>query len=209
MKGCYIVFEGVVGTGKTTQSQLFVESLKDHFPDREIIWTREPGGDAVAEAIRDVVQAKPFTVTMEPICEAYLFAAARAQSLRSIVKPAVDRGAIVIADRNYVSSAAFQGFGRGLGVETILAINEQAIQVCAPDFIVFLDVPLDTALARTYDRTGDKFEALDRSFFEKVEAGYRFMSEHPALKPMWHQVDASGPIDEVFQRIESIIKPFL
>lgn len=209
MSGCYIVFEGVVGAGKTTQSKRFAESLQEHFPDREIIWTREPGGDAIAEAIRKLVQTRSFTVTMEPVCEAYLFAAARAQSLRSIVKPAVERGAIVIADRNYISSVAFQGFGRDLGLETILAINAEAIKCCAPDMVVFLDVPLELALARTSDRVGDKFESLDTKFFEKVTEGYRVMSEHPLLKNVWHRVEANGPIDEVFARIEAIIKPCL
>ena len=208
-KGCYIVFEGVVGTGKTTQSKRFAEVLQTHFPDREIIWTREPGGDGIAEAIRDIVQAKTFTVTMDPVCEAYLFAAARAQSLRSIVKPAVERGAIVIADRNYVSSVAFQGFGRGLGMDTILKINDEAIQACNPDFIVFLDVPLEVALARTSDRAGDKFESLDRNFFEKVENGYRTMAQHDLVKDVWHTLDAQGSIEDVFQRIETLIKPCL
>ncbi|MEK7183536.1 MAG: dTMP kinase, partial [Patescibacteria group bacterium] len=177
--------------------------------DREIIWTREPGGDTIAEAIREIVQARSFTVTMDPICEAYLFAAARAQSLRSIVRPAVDRGAIVISDRNYVSSVAFQGFGRGLGLETILEINHRAIQACPPNFLVFLDVPLDIALARTSDRAGDKFESLDKAFFEKVAEGYKAMSQHPLLKPIWHRVDAHAPVEEVFKRIEAIIKPCL
>ena len=208
-KGCYIVFEGVVGTGKTTQSKRFAEALQQHFPDREVIWTREPGGDAVAEAIRELVQARSFTVVMDPVCEAYLFAAARAQSLRSIVRPAIDRGAIVIADRNYVSSVAFQGFGRGLGIETILKINEEAIKICAPNFVVHLDIPLDDALARTSDRLGDKFESLDRAFFEKVARGYAVMAEHPFLKDVWHHVDARGSVGDVYARIEALIKPCL
>ena len=112
--GCYIVFEGVVGSGKTTQSKRLVEVLRSRFPEREIIWTREPGGDDIAEAIRALAQGAAYAKNMDPICEAYLFAAARAQSLRTVVKPAVDRGALVIADRNFISSVAFQGFGRGL-----------------------------------------------------------------------------------------------
>ncbi len=203
------MFEGVVGTGKTTQSKRFTESLQHHFPEREILWTREPGGDSVAESIREIVQARSYTVNMEPLCEAYLFAAARAQSLRSIIKPAVDRGAIVIADRNFVSSVAFQGFGRDLGAELILGLNAEAIKACKPDFIVFLDTPLEVALARTSDRAGDKFESLDLAFFSKVAAGYKFMSEHESLRDVWHRIDGNAPVDEVFARIESLIKPCL
>lgn len=206
MLGCYIVFEGVVGTGKTTQSKRLLESLRRCYPEREIIWTREPGGDAVAESIRDLVQARQFSVPMDPICEAYLFAAARAQSLRSIIKPALARGAIVISDRNYVSSVAFQGFGRGLGAELILSINQDAINGCKPNAVIFIDTPTSIALARTHDRTGDKFEALDEIFFERVAAGYKFMSEHDSLKDVWHWVDGDASLDQVFARIETLIR---
>lgn len=207
--GCYIVFEGVVGTGKTTQSKRLAEILRAHFPDREIIWTREPGGDAIAEAVRDLVQAKTFTVNMDPICEAYLFAAARAQSLRSIVKPALERGAIVIADRNVVSSLAFQGFGRDLGLETILRINAEAISVCRPNFVLFIDTPLEIALRRTSDRMGDKFELLDRHFFDKVAAGYAAVAAHPLVQDVWHRIDGEGDIESVSMQIETLIKPCL
>lgn len=209
MKGCYIVFEGVVGAGKTTQSKRLVESLRVQFPEREILWTREPGGDEIAEAIRELVQARPFTIPMESICEAYLFAAARAQSLRAVVRPAVERGAIVIADRNYVSSVAFQGFGRNLGVDTILRINEEAVKACVPDCLLFLDVPLEVALARTSDRAGDKFEALDLDFHARVAQGYASMSQHPLLRTVWHRVEADVSADEVFAKIVAIIKPCL
>lgn len=208
-KGHYIVFEGVVGTGKTTQSKRLLAVLRARFPEREILWTREPGGDAVAEAIRELVQAREYPVPMEPLCEVYLFAAARAQSLRSVVKPALDRGAIVIADRNYMSSVAFQGFGRDLGAEMILSINAEAVNICKPDFVVFLDTPLEVALTRTSDRAGDKFESLDLTFFSKVAAGYKFMSEHESFRDVWHRIDGDASVDEVFDRVESLIQPSL
>ena len=116
--GRYIVFEGVVGTGKTTQSKRLVEELKKQFPEKEVIWTREPGGSEIAEAIRTLVQATPFTEKMDPMCEAYLYASARAQSLRTVVLPVLAKGGIVVADRSFCSSVAWQGFGRGLGFET-------------------------------------------------------------------------------------------
>jgi len=201
MPGRYLVFEGIVGTGKTTHSKHLAEVLQQEHPEQEVIWTREPGGDSVAEAIREIAQAKTFDVPMDPVAEAYLFAAARAQLLRSVVKPALERGATIISDRNYVSSIAFQGFGRELGFTKILKINEVAIAECKPDLILFLDTPLDVALTRTSDKSGDKFESLDRSFFEKVREGYQAMSEHPWTKDIWRPINANRPVEEVFADI--------
>lgn len=208
-RGCYIVFEGVVGTGKTTQSKRLVDDLKQRYPEREIIWTREPGGDEVAEAIRLLAQGPSLAEKMDPICEAYLFAAARAQSLRTVVRPAVERGALVIADRNVMSSIAFQGFGRELGVETVLAINQIAIEACRPDFILYLEAPPEVAMMRAQDKLGDKFESLDASFFTKVAKGYHTMSQHPWTKDIWHTIDANVSIDEVYRRIVEVVKPCL
>ncbi len=208
-RGCSFVFEGVVGTGKTTQSKRLVEESRQRYPNREIVWTREPGGDEVAEAIRLLAQGPLLADKMEPICEAYLFAAARAQSLRTVVKPAVERGAVVIADRNFVSSVAFQGFGRDLGLDTILAINQVALEVCRPDFILYLDTPPEVAIMRAQDKQGDKFESLDRAFFTKVAAGYQAMAQHPWTKDIWHSVDTNVSLEEVYQRIVEVVKPCL
>ncbi|KKU11155.1 MAG: Thymidylate kinase [Parcubacteria group bacterium GW2011_GWB1_46_8] len=88
----YIVFEGIVGTGKTTQSKRLFEYLKDRCLDKKIIWTREPGGTKISDAIRTIVQGTAFEENMEPICEICLYAASRAQSLRTVVKPVLDEG---------------------------------------------------------------------------------------------------------------------
>lgn len=205
-RGTYIVFEGVVGTGKTTQSKLLVERLKVAHPDREIVWTREPGGSEIAEAIRTVVQATPFAETMEPICEAYLYAAARAQSLRAVVKPALERGAVVVADRSFCTSVAWQGAARGLGTDLVLAINEIAIRDCMPDLVIEIDLDPEVGLKRTFDAKGDKFESMSVEFFRKCVEGYRLLSEHPLLAGKWHRISGEGSIEEVAARIDAIVR---
>ena len=112
-KGLYIAFEGIEGCGKSTQCELLVARLKREFPAKEIVLTREPGGTPISEEIRNILLSpEESNSQMEPLTEVYLFAAARAQSLREIVKPALDRGAIVLADRSIYSSLAYQSYGR-------------------------------------------------------------------------------------------------
>lgn len=207
--GKYIVFEGVVGTGKTTQSKLLAGYLRERFPDREIVWTREPGGSEIAEAIRTVVQGTPFTESMNPISEAYLFAAARAQSLRTAVLPVLERGGIVISDRSFLSSLAFQGGGRGLGSDLVLKINTIAIEGSIPDAVIFLDMPVSQGVARAHDARGDKFESLPLDFAERCADGYRAMANFDFLRGRWQTVNATKSIDEVFADILKAVSPIL
>lgn len=200
-RGYYIVFEGVVGTGKSTQSKQLQAYLANRFPDRQVIWTREPGGSEIAEAIRTVVQGTPFTETMNPICEAYLYAAARAQSLRTVVAPILEAGGIVVADRSFLTSVAWQGFGRELGFDTIWKINQAAIGDFLPDTVFYLDLDPTLSLARTFDAGGDKFETLPPAFFTRCREGYEFLNHHSDFASRWRQIDASGSREEVFARI--------
>lgn len=197
----YIVFEGVVGTGKSTQSKLLTAYLKARFPEREVVWTREPGGSEIAEAIRTVVQATPFAEAMDPTCEAYLYASARAQSLRSVVAPVLAKGGIVVADRSFLSSVAWQGFGHGLGFDTIWRINEPAVGTFIPDAIIYLDLDPTIAITRTFDATGDKFEKFPPDFFARCRQGYEFLSRHERFAPRWQTIDARGTREEVFASI--------
>lgn len=199
----YIAFEGVVGTGKSTQSKLLAAYLKARFLEREVIWTREPGGSEIAEAIRTLVQATPFQETMDPTCEAYLYASARAQSLRTVVAPVLAKGGIVIADRSFLTSVAWQGFGHGLGFDAVWRINEPAVGPYIPDAVVYLDLDPAVAMARTFDAAGDKFEKFPPEFFARCRQGYDFLSKHERFAPRWHCIDAQGTREEVFARILS------
>jgi len=217
MPGVYVVFEGPFRSGKTTQSKKVKAYLEKKFPDREIIWTREPGAldenenvqSYIAEAIRNVVQGTEFKEQMEPECEASLYAASRAQTLRQVVSPALKRGAIVISDRSYLSSCAFQGGGKGLGIEKIYEINKNAIGKIVPDYIIYIDISYEEALQRQSDAEGDKHEKEGPEFVKAVRDTYIKLSKRPELKDKWITIDGSGTIEEVFSKVKKAVTDFL
>lgn len=205
--GLYIAFEGVVGCGKTTQSRLLVTKLIAEFPNREVIWEREPGGSEIADAIRKIVLVPPFEEEMDPVCEQYLFAASRAQTLRTVVRPVLEKGGVVVSDRSIFSSLAYQGFGRELGINRVLAINRQAVDDLWPDKVYFIDLPVRTALSRTRDKSGDKFESNGEEFYERVREGYLVLAaKAPRLVEV---VDGSGEIEKVHNRIHASVLKLL
>ncbi|MFR5028145.1 MAG: dTMP kinase [Coprococcus sp.] len=130
MKGIFITIEGPDGAGKTTQRELLKEYLEKKGYD--VLITRDPGGNPISEAIREVILNKDFT-EMGYMTELLLYASARAQLVKENIKPALDAGQAVIADRFVDSSAVYQGIGRGLGVDTVYKVNEFALQGIMPD----------------------------------------------------------------------------
>lgn len=211
----YIIFEGIVAAGKTTHSKKLYDYLKEKFPEKEVVWTREPGSTEVAKSIRKLVQATKFNEEMNGICEAYLYAASRAQSLTQVVKPVLANDGIVISDRSFITSMAFQGFGRGIGHKIIYEINKVGVDNCIPDLIVFLDFDINNALQRVSNRDGDKFERLGKDFFEKVRKGYLEISKMDMFKSKWVSVripkrlGKSRPVEENFKLILDHIKPYI
>lgn len=201
----YIVFEGVVGSGKSTQAKLLADYLEYLFPNREVIITREPGGSEIAEAIRTIVQATQFAEQMDSVCTAYLYAASRAQTLRHIVKPNLIEGKIVIADRSIVSSLAIQGYALGVGLQRVLRINAEAVGELWPDLVIYLHLPLEQCLARIYDSGGDKYETYGADFHSKVSEGYMLASQLPVLQSRWVTINACGTADEVFIRVKEAV----
>ncbi len=201
----YIVCEWVVGTWKTTQSKLLVDYLRAQYPWQEVIWTREPWGTPIAEAIRTCVQGTEFDEEMQPLTDVYLYAAARAQLLGALVKPALERGAWVVSDRNVCSSLAYQGWAQGIGMETVRRINSDAVLNVMPTKILFFDLPVEVGLARTFDQEGDKWEKLDKSFFEKVYEWYTKIPEYTDLWPIYTRIDANGSIEEVHKRVLEVL----
>jgi len=199
----YIVFEGIVGSGKTTQSKKLYEHLKEKFPKKEIVWTREPGGTEIAEAIRKLVQGTPFKEDMEPICEAYLYAASRAQALRKVVRPVLKRKGIVISDRSFITSLAYQGVFRGLDVKIIWKINKTAVGKLIPDIVFYIETSVETALSRTEDKDEDKFEKEGIETFNKISRGYKEVSTMTNVAKKWINIDGSGTSEEVFERIRT------
>ncbi len=205
----YIVLEGIIGTGKTTQSKKLAEYLKQKFPEKEIVTTREPGGTEIAEVIRKVVQGTEFEEEMECVCEAYLYAASRAQSLRKIVKPVIDRGGIVVSDRSFITSLTNRAFGRDLGLQKVLDINLPAVAEIMPDLVLFMDLDIKKGMLRAFDQKGDKFESLGEDFYQKVYNGHNEVTKLPIFKDKWLSIDADGTIDEVFERVKLAVESFL
>jgi dTMP kinase len=201
----YIVCEWVVWTGKTTQSKLLVDYLRAQYPWQEVIWTREPGGTPIAEAIRTCVQGTSFEEEMQPLTDVYLYAAARAQLLGSLIKPALERGAWVVSDRNVCSSLAYQWWAQGIGMETVRRINSDAVLNVMPTKILFFDLPVEIGLARTFDQEGDKWEKLDKSFFEKVYEWYTKIPEYTDLWRIYNRIDANGSVEEVHKRVIEMV----
>lgn len=168
----FVTFEGLDGSGKTTQLRLVAERLRHD--GREVLETREPGGTALGERIRELVLHAGGEVA--PWAEAALFAASRAQHVAEVIRPALEQGQVVLCDRYVDSSLAYQGIARGLGLERVLALNLTAVDGLLPDKTVLLLVDAPTAAGRlTADRDRIERESLD--FQERVDAAYRELAE--------------------------------
>lgn len=174
-RGFFLSVEGLDGSGKSTQVNLLEENLLDYgFP---VLRTREPGGSPIAEKIRNVV-LDIANLGMSPICEALLYAAARAQHVSEVIGPAVEAGMVVLCDRFVDSSVAYQGGGRQLGVDVIKTMNAPAVNGLMPDATVYIDLDHLSALARRKQATAlDRIEVEEASFHGRVEAAYRRIIE--------------------------------
>jgi dTMP kinase len=163
----FVSFEGVDGSGKSTQARLLAERLDGE--GREVVLTREPGGTAAGERIRDLLLHGE---ELAPWTEASLFAAARAQLVDEVIRPALARGADVVCDRYLDSSLAYQGVARGLGVERVLELNVLATGGLLPDRTFLLALPAAVAAARRSDEP-DRIEREGAAFAEEVDRAYR------------------------------------
>ena len=193
-RGRLIALEGGEASGKSTQARVLAASLG-------ALLTREPGGTDIGRRIRAVVLA-PDLGDLDARAEALLMAADRAQHVAEVLEPALARGSDVVTDRFSGSSLAYQGFGRGLGVDDVRRVSTWAAGGLEPDLIVLLDVPLDVA-ARRRTSIGDRMEAEGAAFHARVADGYRALA---AAEPdRWVVVDGTGPPDDVAERVSKLV----
>jgi len=192
-KGLFISFEGLEGSGKSTQAGLLGSRLKEE--GYEIVVTREPGGTRIGEAIRDITHGKE-NVDLTAVAEAYLMAASRAQHVREIIKPAFEAGKIVIADRYIDSSLAYQGYGRQLGEEVIEKLNNLALENMTPNLTFFLDLSVEIGFSRrNHSEKIDRLDLQQKDFYDRVYAGYKKLADK--YKTRFITIDSNKSIKEV------------
>lgn len=170
-RGKFITYEGCDGCGKSTQLRLLSEYLTKHGIPH--IFTREPGGGKISEAIREILlSGKNMEMTDE--CEALLYAASRVQHLKDRVEPALAEGKLVICDRYVDSSLAYQAYARGLGLDFVRKINAYALEKYLPDVTVFIDLPPEAAFSRKHGADqNDRLELAGMEFHKRVYEGYK------------------------------------
>jgi dTMP kinase len=166
-----ITFEGLDFSGKTTQIKLLVEMLKSFGHD--LIVVREPGGTHISEKIREILLDKK-NLEMTQVAEILLFSAARNQLVNQVIKPSLQSGKVVICDRYYDSTTAYQGYGRGIDLDDVRRINKIATLGVVPDITFFVDIPIDEIKRRieVAKSSTDRMESSGNSFYEKVRKGY-------------------------------------
>jgi len=199
-KGLLITFEGLDGCGKSTQMELLAAGLQER--GYVVLVTREPGGTALGEAIRDLL-LDPRHHGMSVRAEALLYAAARAHLAQEVIRPALEDGQVVLCDRYLDSSLAYQGYGRGLGNDDIITLNAWATECLFPDLTILLDLD-DELRSGRLAAVPDRLEAEDEGFHRRVAEGYRqLLTLHPHRI---RRVDAQGTEAEVQKRVRTVIE---
>ncbi|MDT4965571.1 MAG: dTMP kinase [Acidobacteriota bacterium] len=208
VRGTFITFEGIDGCGKSTQMRMIASKLRVR--GLEVVTTREPGGTSLGKRIRTVL-LDPLT-EVDPLTELLLFAADRAQHVRTLLRPAIAAGNIVFSDRYADATAAYQGAGRNFTSKVISDVIALATEGLKPDLTLIFDVPVAECLSRTVRRTEgenktDRLDAEDAAFHTRVRNAYL---ELAAAEPNRIRIiDASGPVNETHGKVVDLIFPFL
>jgi dTMP kinase len=198
--GFFITFEGPEGGGKSTQIHRLAAALAEQGYS---VWTtREPGGTRVGEMIRPILLGRQ-QAPLAPWSEALLFTAARAQLVEEVIRPRLQRGEIVLCDRYSDSTLAYQGYGRGLELETLRRLQRDATAGLDPDLTMLLNLPVEAGLARIPGPAQDRLDREAASFHQRVHAGYQEMASRDPQR--WRVVDASADPDRVAQQILGLV----
>lgn len=197
-KGLFITFEGTDGCGKTTQ----IELLKRYLEEKgyKVVLTREPGAKGLGEKLREILLNYDGDVSSN--CESFLFLADRAQHIDMLIKPAIERGEVVLCDRHTDSTVAYQGYGRGLDLNQIKMLNDIATNGVKPDMTFVFDIDIETAQKRV-GKTKDRMESAGIEFFKRVRQGYLEIakSEPERVKVL----DATQTIETIANQVKEHI----
>jgi len=202
-RGRLITFEGIDGSGKTTQINLLADSFRAAGLD--VLVLREPGGTPIGEAIRKILLDSRHD-GMGQETELLLFEAARAQLIREVIEPALAAGTRVICDRFFDSTLAYQGFGRGMDLDMIEALNRYAVGACRPDVTILLDLPVEAAVRRLAGRQGqaDRLEGEGLAFMQRTGEGYRALAAREPERIV--KIDAMQPAAVLAEQIFRVIR---
>ncbi len=205
-----ISLEGGDGAGKSTQAALLVERLR--LAGKDAVLVREPGGTPLGERLRPLIKGE---APASPMAELLMFEAARAELVQEVIRPALAAGTIVVSDRFSDSTVAYQGFGRGMGMEIIENLNRIATDGLQPDVTLLLDIEPANALARVGSQPGaqpgkridpadqQRFEEQPLEFHERVAEGYRSLAREEPSR--WFVIDASRPVEQIAERVWSVV----
>jgi dTMP kinase len=209
VNGLFITFEGNEGSGKSTQVPLLVEKLREWGHTVKLF--REPGGTPIGEEIRHTLKHSHSNTAMTSEAELLLMNASRAQLVREVIRPALARGEVIVCDRFYDSTTAYQGYGRQLDLPTVKHIIDLAVGDTRPDLTLFLKVPQAVSEERLRSRQStmpflrDRMEEADRAFFERVARGYdAIAAENPDRIKV---IQAVGSIEEIQSAIWRVVAP--
>jgi dTMP kinase len=208
LTGTFITFEGIDGCGKSTQLRLLASSLR--MRGLEVITTREPGGTPLGKRIRSVLLDPEGEV--DPLAELLLYGADRAQHVRTILRPALRSGGLILSDRYADATAAYQGAGRDFTPETIRTVIELVTEGLKPDLTLIFDLQVADCLARTQRRTegenkADRLDIEDAAFHTRVRNAYlQLAADEPDRVRI---IDATGSINETHERVLEVVMPFL
>ncbi|MCP3677082.1 MAG: dTMP kinase [Deltaproteobacteria bacterium] len=202
-----ITFEGIEGCGKSTQAVMLKETLEGE--GRRVVTTREPGGTGLGEKVRDILLRSGDT-RISPLSELLLYAACRAQIIEEVIRPALAAGSIVICDRFADSTIAYQGYGRELGLDTVVAINRQVLAEVTPFLTLLLDCEPEMGLDRAWQRIKevggaqeDRFEREAVEFHRSVREGYLEIARREPERVQ--VIDGDRSVDEIHQEIVDIV----
>jgi dTMP kinase len=194
----FLTFEGIEGSGKTTQIHLLLDWLRTHTD--KVLHTREPGGTAIGDGIREIL-LHPDHTEMAPEAEILLFSAARAQIVQQVIRPHLEQGWIVVCDRFADSTLAYQGYGHGLSLDALHQITDFATGGLSPDLTIYLDLDVAAGLQRKAQTPEEwnRMEAKEVAFHRRVREGYHTLI---AAEPeRWLVLDAEQPVDAIQEQI--------